>query len=186
MKYVKLLHMIEHDGKDNDCAVYKSFVLHMFAYNSCCYQKLIHSFDTKKPGSTVKCMVQHKKARFDTKMPGSTQKCPPQHAPVDIAIIKHPPAPSVRIFFSNFIPIFCFYRKWNYIDINSKLVYSISLWKLKCNHSFLFVVAIMSAAIDECYRYGRILCQFLHFLLIAPLKSDTHVRRTLGPSSLLA
>ena len=33
-------------------------------------------------------------------MPGSTQKCPPQHAPVDIAIIKHPPAPSVgNIFF---------------------------------------------------------------------------------------
>ena len=33
-------------------------------------------------------------------MPGSTQKCPPQHAAVDIAIIKHPPTPSVRnIFF---------------------------------------------------------------------------------------
>ena len=39
-------------------------------------------------------------------MPGSTQKCPPQHAPVDIAIIKHPPSPScVKYFFSNFIPI---------------------------------------------------------------------------------
>ena len=36
-------------------------------------------------------------------MPGLTQKCPPQHAPVDIAIIKHPPAPSVRnIFFQVF------------------------------------------------------------------------------------
>ena len=37
-------------------------------------------------------------------------------------------------------------------------------------------MAIMSAAINKCYRYGRIVCQFLHFLLIALLKSDTHVR----------
>ena len=37
-------------------------------------------------------------------MPGSTQKCPPQHAPVDIAIIKHPPS-GEKCFFSNFIPI---------------------------------------------------------------------------------
>ena len=50
----------------------------------------------KKPGSTAKCMVRHKKARFDTKMPGSTQKCPPQHASVDIAIIKHAPPLPVR------------------------------------------------------------------------------------------
>ena len=38
-------------------------------------------------------------------------------------------------------------------------------------------MAIMSAAINKCHRCGRIFCQFLHFLLIAPLKSDTHVRR---------
>ena len=39
-------------------------------------------------------------------MPGSTQKCPTQHAPVDIAIIKHPPPLLWEIFFSNFIAIF--------------------------------------------------------------------------------
>ena len=58
----------------------------------------------KKPGSTAKCMVRHKKARFDTKMPGSTQKCPPQHAPVDIAIIKHPHS-CEKYFFPFFFPI---------------------------------------------------------------------------------
>ena len=62
-------------------------------------------FDSKMHGST-------QKARFDTKMPGSTQKCPPQHASLDIAIIKHPPPPPPppmwEIFFSDFIPIFCF------------------------------------------------------------------------------
>ena len=39
---------------------------------------------------------------------------------------------------------------------------------------------IMSAAIDKCYWFGRIFCQFLFFLLITPLKSDPHV----GPSSI--
>ena len=40
-------------------------------------------------------------------MPGSTQKCPPQHAPVDIAIMKHSPAPSViNIFFQFYSNIF--------------------------------------------------------------------------------
>ena len=48
--------------------------------------------------------------------------------------------------------------------LNSKLIHSISLWKLKRNHSFLFVMAIMSAAVNKCYRYSRIFCQFLHFL----------------------
>ena len=41
------------------------------------YLSLWHSFDTKKPGSTAKCMVRHKKARFDTKMPSSTQNALP-------------------------------------------------------------------------------------------------------------
>ena len=40
-------------------------------------------------------------------MPGSTQKCPPQHAPVDTAIIKHPPSPPVgNIFFQFYSNIF--------------------------------------------------------------------------------
>ena len=34
---------------------------------------------------------------------------------------------------------------------------------------------IMSAAIDECYRYGSKICQFVGFTLIAPLRYDTHV-----------
>ena len=41
--------------------------------------------------------------------------------------------------------------KWNYIDIQ---IYSISLWNIKCNHFFLFVIIIMSAAINKFYRYG--------------------------------
>ena len=71
--------------------------------------------------SLIITLVRHKKARFDSEMHGSTQKspvrhinarfdtkCPPQHAPVDIAIIKHPPPLPWERFFSNFIPIFCF------------------------------------------------------------------------------
>ena len=58
-----------------------------------CLWDIITLVRHNKPGSTAKCMVQHKKARFDTKMPGSTQKCPTQHASVNIAIIKHPPPP---------------------------------------------------------------------------------------------
>ena len=43
-------------------------------------------------------------------MPGSTQKCPTQHAPVDIAIIEHPPGPPVRIFFFPIIFQYFFLR----------------------------------------------------------------------------
>ena len=64
----------------------------------------------KKPGSTAKCMVRHKKSRFDTKMPGSTQKWPSQHAPVDIAIIKHPPSPPVGNIFFQFYSNILFLR----------------------------------------------------------------------------
>ena len=126
-------------------------------------------------GSTQKSPVQHKNVRFDSKMPSPT--CTSWHCHYQT------PSPSCEnFFFSNFIPIFCFWEliekwKWNYIDMNSKLVYSISLWKLQCIQSFQCVLAIMSETINKCYLYGRIFCQFLHFLLIAPLKSDTHVRR---------
>ena len=46
------------------------------------------------------------------------------------------------------------YEKWNYIDIQ---IYLISLWNMKCNYSFLFVLIIMSAAIDKYYWYGSII-----------------------------
>ena len=113
-------------------------------------------------------------------MPGSTQKCPPQHASVDIAIINHPLRPAVRNIFFQFFSNILFLRTnremkmklyWYEFKIN---IFNI-IWILKCNHSSLFMMAIMSAAINNFYRYGRIFCQFLHFLLIAPLKSDTHL-----------
>ena len=131
-------------------------------------------------GSTQKSPVRHKNARFDTKMPSPA--CTSCHCNYDTPPPPPPPHTLLwEIFFSKFIPIF-FQEpiekwKWNYFDMNSKLVYSISFWKLKCNHSLLFVMAIMSTAINKCYQYDRIFCHFLHFLLIALLKSDTHVRR---------
>ena len=57
-------------------------------------------FDSKMHGSTQKCPVRQKK------MPGSTQKCPTQNAPVDIAIIKHPPPPCCEKYF---FPTLCQY-----------------------------------------------------------------------------
>ena len=130
------------------------------------------------PGSTAKCMVRHKNARFDTKMPGSTQKCPPQHESVDIAIIKHPPTPCEKYFFPILFKYFVFknsYRNENEIILIWIQIYSISWWNLKCNYSFLFGMTIMSTAINKCYRCSRIILPISAFLLIAPLKSDTHV-----------
>ena len=43
-------------------------------------------------------------------MPRSTQKCPTQHDPVDIAIIKHPPAPHVKNIFFQFYSNILFLR----------------------------------------------------------------------------
>ena len=63
-----------------------------------CLLNIITLVRIKKPGSTPKCMVQHKKARFDTKMHGSTRKCPPQPASVDIGIINtHTPNSEVEL-----------------------------------------------------------------------------------------
>ena len=117
-------------------------------------------------------------------MPGSTQKCAPQHAPVDIAIIKHPPPTPVRNiqFYSNILILrtnrcikMKLYRYEFKIDIFNVIM------KIEMLSFFSFLMAVMSAAMNKCYRYGRIFCQFMHFLLIAPLKSDTHVN--VGPSS---
>ena len=136
--------------------------------------------------STEKSPVRQQNAWFDRKKPGSTEKCPvrqknalPSMHQLTLPLSNIPPS-SEKYFFQFYSHIFkepIEKWKWNYFDMNSKLEYSISFWKLKCNHSFLFVMAIMSTAINKCYRYGRTFCQFLHFLLIAPLKSDTHVRR---------
>ena len=64
-----------------------------------------------------------------------------------------------KIFFSDFIQIFCFYEhieKWKWYDIDIQ-IHSISLWNLKYDYSFLFVMIIMSAAISKCYLYGSII-----------------------------
>ena len=120
-------------------------------------------FDSKIHGSPQKSPVRHKNAWFDT-------KCPPQHAPVDIAIINPPPPPRPfceKYFFQNSFQYFVLRTnremKMKLYCYEFKLVYSISLWKLKCNNSFLFVMAITSAAINKCYRYGRIFCQISAF-----------------------
>ena len=60
-------------------------------------------------------------------MPGSTQKCPPQHAPVDIAIIKHPPAPPVRIFF------FQFYSNILFLRTNREMKMKLYWYEFKIN-----------------------------------------------------
>ena len=119
-------------------------------------------------------LVRHKKARFDTKipvlrkntwfnrkMPDSREKCPTQHASIAIAIIKHLP-PSSENFFYQFYSNILFstthreiiYEKWNHIYIQ---IYLISLWNMKCNYSFLFLMIIMSAAINKCHWYGSII-----------------------------
>ena len=142
--------------------------------------------------STQKSLVRHQNAWFDTKKPGSTQKCPVQHKNAlpsmhQLTLPLSPPTRHVRYIFFQFYSNILFLRTHREMNENEIIliwiqIYSISLCKLKCNYSFLFVMTIMSAAINKCYRYGRIFCQFLHFLLIAPLKSNTHI----GPSSLLA
>ena len=98
----------------------------------------------KKPGSTAKCMVRHKKH-------GSTQKGPVRHknAPpsmhqltLPLSLSTPPPPP----------PLFCFknpQRNEKEIIFIWIQIYSISLWKLICNYSFLFVMTIMSAAIND-------------------------------------
>ena len=138
--------------------------------------------------STQKSPVRQQNAWFDTKKPGSTQKCPVRHKNALPSMhqltlpLSNTITPPVRNIFFPILFQSLFLRtnremkmKLYWFILNSKLVHSISLWKLKCNRSSLIVMAIMSAAINKCYRYGRIFCQFLHFLLIAPLKSDTHV-----------
>ena len=72
-----------------------------------------------------------------------------------------PPFPPKNIFFNFYLNNLFFrthrkiiYEKWNYIDIQ---IYLISLWNMKCNYSFLFVLIIMSAAIDKYYWYGSII-----------------------------
>ena len=103
-----LLHwMINHEKEQATYPPYKEFRFSGIIDNGIYFYVMgnISNYNTrstqKKPGSTAKCIVRHKKAWFDTKMPGSTQKCPPQHAPVNIAIIKHPPPPPFlwQIFF---------------------------------------------------------------------------------------
>ena len=129
-------------------------------------------------GSTQKKTVRHKNAQFGTKIPL------PSMCQLSLPLSNTPP-PVWNIFFPIIFQYFVFKNQFtntemkmrNYIDMNSKLIYSISLWKFNCNHSFLFVMAIKSAAINKCYQYGRIFCQFLHFLLIFPLTSDTLVGR---------
>ena len=133
-------------------------------------------------GSTQKCTVRHKNARFDIKMPSpaciiwNCRYSQPTPTPT-------PPTPLLwEIFFTNFIQIFIKEpiekRKWNYIDMNSNILNIIMEFEMYL--FFLFVITIMSAAINECYRYCWIFCQFLHFLLIDPLKSDTHVELIAG------
>ena len=120
--------------------------------------------------STQKSPVGHKNARLDTKMPSPaciSWQCHYQTSPL-----------LWDIFFPISFQYFVFKNPWrneNEIILIWIQIYQISLWKLKCHYSFLFMMTTMSAAINKCYRYGRMFCQFLHFLLIAPLISETHV-----------
>ena len=131
----------------------------------------------KKPGLTTKCMFDTKNTGFDTKLPGSTQKCHPQHASVGNTIIRHLPHSVENICFQFWSNILFKKKKRNDNEIMLILIQIYSIWlpNLKCNDYFLLVMIIMSAATNKCYRCGRISCQFLHCVLIAPLKSETHV-----------
>ena len=129
-------------------------------------------FDSKMHGSTQKSLVRHKNARFDTKMPSLA--CISWHCHYQT----HTPQLPWEIFFIQFYSnILAFknpLRNDNEIILIWIHIFSISLWNLKCNLSCLFVKTIISAAIDKCYGFGKMFCQFVHFF-IAPLKSDTHV-----------
>ena len=116
-------------------------------------------------------MVQHKNAQFHTKIP----------YPACISCRCHYltfPLPQRNIFFQFDLNI-VFLRthrklKWNYIDIE---IYLISLWNIKCKYHFLFVMIIMSAAINKCYCYGSIVLPtsffFLFGLLVFTVSNDT-------------
>ena len=119
--------------------------------------------------STQKSLVRHKKypvrhkntwfdtknARFDRNYPA----CISCHCHYQTQT--SPPLFPLRNFFFQFYSNILFlrthrkflYEKWNYIDIQ---IYLISLWKMKCDYSFLLVLIIMSAAIDKYYWYGSI------------------------------
>ena len=122
------------------------------------------------------------KARFDTKMLGSTkkcpvrQKCPPQHASVDIDIINPPPPPPPllwEIFLFQFYLNISFLRTQrneNEIILIWIQIYSISLWNLKFNYSSLFVMTIMSATINWCCRYSKIILPIFAFSFDCSIK----------------
>ena len=85
--------------------------------------------------STQKSPVRQQNAWFDTKKPGSTHKCPVRHKnalpsmhQLALLLSNIPPAPSVRYMFFQSYSNILFWEpiekwKWNYIDMNSKLVY---------------------------------------------------------------
>ena len=119
-------------------------------------------------------------------MHGLTQTCPIQHASVAIVIIIN--SPILReMCFPNFIQIFCFFR--THREMKMKLYWYSSILSniLKYNYSFLFVMIILSAAINKSYRYGSIILPTFEFPLDCSIKiwharsyagSITHSTRT--------
>ena len=142
---------------------------------------LVMNYNTR---STQKSPVRQQNASFETEVPGSTQKCPVRHTkmPSPACISWHchhqtPPLPPLlwwTFFFSILFKYFVFknpYRNENEIILMWIKIYSISLWNLKCIFSFLFVMTIRSAAINKCYRYCKMFCQFLYFLFDCSIKT---------------
>ena len=143
-------------------------------------QQKKNRFDTKMPGltqnawlDTKKCPVRHKNAQFDTKSPASMHQ---------LTLPLSTPTPPLvgKIFLSNFIQGFFKnpYRNENEIILISIQIYLISIWNLKCHYySFLFVMTIMSAAINKCHWYGRIILPISAFSFDCSIKkkADTHL-----------
>ena len=105
-------------------------------------------------------MVRHTNARFNRKMP----------YPACISCHCHYHPYSFQ-FYSNILFLRThreiIFEQWNYIDIQ---IYLISLWNMKCNYSFLFVMIIMSTTIDKCYWCGKIILPTTAFYFDCPIK----------------
>ena len=111
------------------------------------------------PLTSIKALVRHKK-------PGSTQNALPSMHQLSLPLSNTPPS-LWEIFFPILFKYFVSMKpmekwKWNHIDIQ---IYLISLWNMKCNYSFLFVMITMSAAINKCYLYDSMILGFLFWLL---------------------
>ena len=138
-----------------------------------CYFHILTLVRHKKPRLTAKCMVRHKKARFDIKCPVRYKKALPSMHQLTLPLSNTPLSCEKYIFqfYSNILfskthremKMKLYWYEFKYIQYHCEI-------SLKCNYSFLFGMTIMSAAINKCYRYGRIILPIFAFSFDCSIK----------------